>query len=428
MNGIFTVYKILTRNVFAQNVTSTFCTQILSLIILFANTALLARVLGPEGKGLISVIMLVPGMLGVFLNAGIGIANVYFTGSRRLDVATLTANSLTMAGIASGVGVGIISILWATGWAEILIPGIPIWLVWIAMVGLPFVLINGYFSSILQGLQKIININVISLLQAGLTLVLTFLFVVCFNFGVMGAVIATIGAMVFAVVGITYFITHQGGIIVPKWDLPVMHTTLSFGLKGHIGNVLQFFNYRLDVFFINYFLGSKEVGIYSVSVALVELLWYLPNAVSFVIFPKAASTQPEMMNLFTPKVFRIVLGFTTLGAIGLAFLGKPLIHLVFSFSFDTAYFPLLALLPGVVLLGGAKVLSNDIAGRGYPLYNSINSGVAVILTVILDLILIPSHGILGAAIASSIVYGIIFSITLCFHRVVSRRTKGVLFV
>jgi O-antigen/teichoic acid export membrane protein len=181
------------------------------------------------------------------------------------------------------------------------------------------------------------------------------------------------------------------------------------------------------MFFVNYFLGPAGVGIYSVSVGIAELLWYLPNAVGFIVFPKAASTQPEVMNLFIPRVFRITLGLTALGAVGLVFLGKQLIHLVFSSSFNSAYFPLVALLPGVVLLGGAKILSNDIAGRGYPQYNSINAGVAAILTVILDLVLIPSYGVLGAALASSIAYGTIFVIALCFHQVVSRRTKGVLF-
>jgi len=184
----------------------------------------------------------------------------------------------------------------------------------------------------------------------------------------------------------------------------------------------------LDMFFVNYFLGPAGVGIYSVSVGIAELLWYFPNAVGFIIFPKAASTRAEVMNLFIPRVFRIVLGLTVLGAVGLVFLGRQLIHLVFSSSFSSAYLPLVALLPGVVLLGGAKILSNDITGRGYPQYNSINSGVAAILTVILDLVLIPSYGVLGAALASSIAYGIIFVIALWFHRVVSQRPKGALFV
>jgi O-antigen/teichoic acid export membrane protein len=344
-----------------------------------------------------------------------------------MDVATLTANSSTMALIATTVGVVIISILWSMGWTEALVPGVPIGLVWLAAIGLPLGLLSGYFSAILQGLQQITTINAVNLSQMGLTLVLTLLFVVEFDLGVVGALVATLGGGVFAIAGMSYFLKRQGGSFALKWDSPIIHRTLSFGLRGHIGNMLQFINYRLDMFFVNYFLGPAGVGIYSVSVGIAELLWYLPNAIGFIVFPKAASTQPEVMNVFIPRIFSIALGLTALGAFGLIFFGKQIIHLLFSSSFNSAYFPLVALLPGAVLLGGAKILSNDIAGRGYPHYNSINSGVAAILTIILDLMLIPSYGVLGAALASSVAYGVIFLIALCFHRVVSRRTKGVLF-
>jgi O-antigen/teichoic acid export membrane protein len=177
------------------------------------------------------------------------------------------------------------------------------------------------------------------------------------------------------------------------------------------------------MFIVNYFLGPGDVGIYSISVGLAELLWHFPNAVSFIIFPKAASTKPEVMNIFTPRVFRITLGFTALGAVGLVLLGKPVISFIYSSTFLPAYVPMVALLPGVVLLGGAKVLTNEIAGRGYPHYNSINAGLALILTVILDLILIPRYGVLGAALASSISYAVIFFLAIGFYLAVSRR-KG----
>jgi Na+-driven multidrug efflux pump len=67
------------------------------------------------------------------------------------------------------------------------------------------------------------------------------------------------------------------------------------------------------------------------------------------------------------------------------------------------------------------VLTNEIAGRGYPQYNSINSGLGLVLTVILDLLLIPGYGVLGAAIASSVAYTAIFSVAVGFYLFVSRR-------
>jgi O-antigen/teichoic acid export membrane protein len=188
--------------------------------------------------------------------------------------------------------------------------------------------------------------------------------------------------------------------------------------------MLQFFNYRLDIFILNFFLGPANVGIYIVSVKLAELLWYLPNAVSFVIFPKAAASSPEEMNVFTPRVFGITLALTALGALGLVLVGRPVIRFLFSSAFVGAYVPMLILLPGVVLLGGSKVLTNEIAGRGYPHYNSVNAGLSLVLTVVLDLVLIPRYSVLGAALASSIAYSAIFIAAVAFYLAVSRKSKA----
>ena len=410
---------------FVKQVGTTLFTQLAKLILLVANSAIIARWLGPEGKGIVALALLVPGMLGLFLSGGIGVANVYFVGSRRLDASTLVANSLGFAIPTVVLGFAIVSVMAITGLLESMVPGVSLNLLLLAMLGFPLNLLNGYFSTILQGLQRIIILNVLSLVQGALVLMLTFLLVVVFPLGVPGALLAQLGAHAVNIVMLGLVLRREGGVFTPRWDLPIMRSTLSFALRGHIGNVLQFFNYRLDMFLVNYFLNPAEVGIYTVSARLAELMWNLPNAVSFVIFPKAAASKAETMNVFTPKVFRVTLGLTTLGALGLAILGRPLILLVYSSEFISAYTPMLALLPGVVLLGGAKVLTNEIAGRGYPHYNSITSGIALILTVIFDLLFIPRYGILGASIASSIAYSVIFGISVRFYLTISRKVDSV---
>jgi O-antigen/teichoic acid export membrane protein len=423
MKTISLVKRVCAPGAFTQNVTSTFLVQILCLFLSIANAAIIARWLGPEGKGTLALILLVPGMLALFLSGGIGVANVYFAGSRRLDVPSLTANSVGFAFVATILGIGVVGGLLITGWLETLVPGVPIWLVIIAMLGLPAGLLGGYFSTILQGLQHIVTVNLVNLAKAALTLVLTILLVIGFQLSLLGALVASLGAGAATVMVTVALLRREGATFTPLWDLSIMRPTFSFGLRGHIGNMLQFFNYRLDVFIVNYFLGPASVGIYIVSVMVTELLWYLPNAVGFVIFPKAAATRPEALNAFTPRVFRITLGLTALGALGLAVIGKPLIQVIFSSAFISAYVPMLVLLPGVVLLGGAKVLTNEIAGRGYPHYNSVNSGLALVLTVVLDLILIPRHGIVGAAVASSVAYAVIFFTAIGFYLTVSRRAN-----
>lgn len=416
---------MFTEKHFTQQVGFTLMAQIAGVFLQILTTAVIARWLGPEGKGAIALALLIPAMLSVFLSGGINVANVYFAGSRKLDVCVLTENSVKFAFFSTLLGLMGVGILIVTGWLPVLVPGISQWMILLAMIGLPSGLLCGHFSAILQGLQRIITINVIHLIQSMLTLVLTIVLVIVLRLGLLGALLSYLGPGVVSLLIFAIILRREGGAFCPRWNPSIMRSVLSFGFKGYIGNVFQFFNYRLDAYFVNYFIGTRGVGIYSVSTGLAELLWHFPNAVGFVIFPKAAATKPEVMNAFTPRIFFITLGVTTLGAIGLVFLGKPLIQFIYSLTFISAYLPMLALLPGVILLGAAKVLTNEIAGRGYPQCNSVNAGFAFILTVILDLILIPHYGVLGAALASSIAYTAVFFMAIGFYLVIRRRVPGV---
>jgi O-antigen/teichoic acid export membrane protein len=415
--------RIGLQGVFVRNVSVTFATQGFALVLTVATAAIIARWLGPEGKGLMALALLVPGMLGLFLSGGISVSNVYFTGTKRLDIPTLSANSIGFGILATILGACVVGALALTGWLATILPGVPTWLILLAMLEFPLRMLIGFYGSILQGLQRIATVNIINLSDGAVTLALTIALVIALNMGLLGALLASLGAVIVNLVAMSIFLRRVGGVFKPRWDIAVMRSTLAFGLRGYVGNVLQFFNYRLDMLLVNVFLGPAGVGIYSVSVRLAEMLWYLPNAVSFVIFPKAAASKPEAMNKFTPRVFRITLGLTAFGALGLILVGKPIIVLIYSSTFASAYLPLLALLPGVVLLGGAKVLTNEIAGRGYPHYNSINAGLSLLITIALDLLLIPRYHVLGASLASSAAYTATFLTAVAFYLAVSRRTS-----
>jgi O-antigen/teichoic acid export membrane protein len=200
----------------------------------------------------------------------------------------------------------------------------------------------------------------------------------------------------------------------------VVRKTLGFGLRGYVGNLLQHFNYRIDLFFVSAFLGANGVGIYSVAVGLAEVLWHLPGAVAFVIFPRTAGSSIEKSRRDLGPALWLTLGATAMGAALIALVGRPAIRLLFSEAFLDAYVPLLLLLPGVVLLGGAKVLAGVIGGRGFPHLNSINSGISLAVTVVLDLILIPRYGVAGASIASTAAYATTFVTALAMWGLVGR--------
>lgn len=410
------------RSVFARQVGTTFLSKGLILAFSLVTGAITARWLGPEGKGQLTMALLVPGLLTLFLGLGINAANVYFAASERLSIRALSANAASFSILGTFVGFLLIWVLWSSGALELLVPGVPILLVVLGMIALPVGLAISNYSSLLLGLRRITLLNITSLLQSFMYALLLCLFVIWLRKGTVGALVASLGGSLTILMWTVIWARRSGGVVRPRWDKAVARSTVGYGLRAYVGNVLQFFNYRLDILLVNAFLGPSEVGIYGVSVMIAELLWQLPNSVGYVLFPKAAATNSDELNRFTPRVFGLVLGLTALGAGVIALVGKPLIKAVFSASFIGAYVPLLVLLPGVVLIGAGKVLTNDLAGRGYPHYNSIVAGAGLLVTIALDLLLIPRLGITGAALASTAAYSISFLLSALFYRIVVRRT------
>jgi O-antigen/teichoic acid export membrane protein len=93
-------------------------------------------------------------------------------------------------------------------------------------------------------------------------------------------------------------------------------------------------------------------------------------------------------------------------------LAEWLITLLYSPEFQEAAYSLRLILPGIVLLNTARVLAHDIAGRGMPEINLLQSAIALAVNIIANLILIPLYASRGAALASTISYSVLAILTL----------------
>jgi O-antigen/teichoic acid export membrane protein len=183
---------------------------------------------------------------------------------------------------------------------------------------------------------------------------------------------------------------------------------LSFSLPAYLSNIVQMANYRLDLFFVAFFAGAAQVGVYAIAVVLAQLVWLAPQAVATVLLPSTAADQQDLQG----NSERASLGarVSLWGGLGvglvLAAVSGWVIPEVFGRSFAGSSSLLLWLLPGVCLFAPATVFASFIAGMGRPKLNLLVSGVGFVATICLDLLLIPVRGAQGAAIASSVSYSI----------------------
>lgn len=400
---------------FARGTTVTFSSGVLGLLIGAGTSVILARVLGPEGRGIYALAALLPSLIVTFGNLGIGPATVYYVARgefRRQEI--LGTNVLLSVGV-GGVG-ALAGLVVALFFRETVFPGVPPGYLLLALVLVPLEVFFSYVTYVLLGAQRITEFNYIHIVQSILFLGFVALALLGLRAGVTGAIFA--GLLTWLIVDAVVFLQAKkvaGGV---KFTLNTAYLKrgTKYGVQVHLSNILWFLNQRVDMFLVNGFLGPAAVGLYSVGVGLVEKLWMISQAASTVLFPRvAAETDEQRRREFTPLVARTVLWTTGLGALTLALLSRWIVLLLYSEAFLPAVGALQALLAGIVALSAGRVLSNDIAGRGFPGLN-IYTGVAAVATnIALNLLWIPRYGIAGAAWASTVSYTVSFLGALLFY-------------
>lgn len=372
------------------------------LILSLPASVLLARALGPDVKGSVDLALLLPAMITLLVNCGLGSAAAYLIGSRRFPDEEIIGTLGWTWLIISGLVLPTYLLLGATGWLGLLVPKVPGPLLLVASLIIPVSLGQQYLASVMLGRQSFITYNSIQVLTATFNLAGILILVWWLNLSGMGAVMSFLLAQCAALI---FLCSRLGGAWGgwPTWRRDVFKEAMSYGVRGQAGNILQFFNYRLDVILLGYLRPLREVGLYSLAVTLAEFLWYIPNASSLVIFPRTAASRDEA-GTFTPRVFRITGILTLVVATALALVAGPFIRLAYGAAFSDSVAPFYLLLPGVVCLGGAKVLAADLSGRGSPQYNAMAALLSLLVTLVLDFLLIPAYGAPGAAVASSVAY------------------------
>jgi lipopolysaccharide/colanic/teichoic acid biosynthesis glycosyltransferase/Na+-driven multidrug efflux pump len=178
----------------------------------------------------------------------------------------------------------------------------------------------------------------------------------------------------------------------------------AFGARGQFGNLLWLTNLRFDFILLGALAGPAVLGVYSIASKFAELMRLAPTALNYVLYPRFAQLGKQRAataarSLF-PKALLLTVALTPL--VALAALFGP--HLLYGAAFSGAVTPAEIIILGLSIEGAAAVASAYLLGTGRPGLNSLGMGVGAVVTVGLDVALIPRYGALGGAITSAVVY------------------------
>lgn len=362
----------------------------------FIVAALVARQLGAEGKGLLAVVQQAPSLVSLVMGFGFAGVNVYFVGSGRKTASHALGDSLLVSALALVLGVPAAAYaLWAMPAARSLAPAV----IWAAAAIVPVSVLTAQAAGILigqgrperqawaQSFAAVSNVAIVGVLYALVRLSV-------------GAAVAV--NLLTSVISLVLMLLWLGQPAHVAGSVARLRDAFSYARRRYLADVASMLEMRLDIVMLGLLATAAATGVYSVAVAVVELLWFIPRAAETPLLSRFLHSSPqEGVGLVAISV-RLTVVLQAVMLIGAALLLKPAVALVFGPAFDGAPLLFWILVPGVVANGLAGPLISYLTARGH-LFPGL-SAATVAANVILNALLIPTVGVAGAALASSVTY------------------------
>jgi O-antigen/teichoic acid export membrane protein len=409
------------RHKLVVDVATTFGARFAGVPLALISSIILARALQPAGKGVYATVNTIGDLALVLGTLGISTAAVYYLAQ---PTESLERTRATVLGLCLLIGAIISTVILAGAGIAGLVAGSPstAWaLVAVAPVGI-ISLGRAALESFFRAQHQIRTINVIAVLSSAAFL--AFLVVTTLGRGLSATTAIGLRVASVAVAVVALGAAARSGRLAVPWPRlhgPTVRLLLAYGLPYAAYSIVQNFSNRFDYILLRVFGSADTVGVYSVAVGQGELLWILPTAIGFVLFPRGASLvrgDPDRASVETAMMLRWSVLLTAFGAVVLALFAGPLTRIVYGDAFAAAATPLRILLVGIVASSFLQVLSSLLLGLGRLrlLIQTTSFGFAINLS--LNIVLIPRFGMNGAAVSSAVSY----SVTAILFTLVARRT------
>lgn len=380
----------------------TLATRFAAFFFSLATNVILARTLGPEGRGVYAVAILVPALIGLAAQLGIGPANVYYISKGLIDADDLIGHAAGLAVLfGTACYAAVVLYVWTVGGGHFI--GIGGQFVLVSCLALPFTLLTAFVQGLLTGAQRFALYNVTLLAQYALPTFTLALIVLILRRSTMGAVGAWTASAVLCGV-VSAFCGSALGRFTIRLRRSTLRQLLRFGAISYLGSLTSFVNYRFDILIVNLFAGARQVGLYSVGTGLAEIVWYLANSAGILLAPRVAASDAKDADRLTESVGRVVAFLAVIMGMALAVSAPLVVVAFFGPAFAESVWAVWLLLPGIVTFSVGRILSMYLLGRNRLKVDLAASLVGLVITLVLDLALIPHYGFRGAAVASSIAY------------------------
>ncbi len=379
----------------------TYGSEVLTAALSLGNALIISRGLGASGRGEVAFLTAMAYLTSSLATIGVQEAIGNIVGRSPERRRALAGNAVMLALLFGGaaiiaVGALIALVPRAAGDSDTLLR-------WLALASIPMLILQVFLRYLVQADYRFGVANAALVVPAVLNVVINGAMAAIGDISIASALIVWIGGQALSTVLLgAYVASKLMGFGRP--DRALARESIVFGAKSHVGRVMLLGNYRMDAWILFALAGSTELGLYSVAVAWAEAAYFLPTALSAVQRPDLVRANRNDAGTLGAAVFRIAVASTALLVIGLVVAAPFLCVVIFGNEFRGSVDDLQILALGAFGVIAMKQLASALTAQGFPTRSSIALGVGFVVTIILDIVLIPDYGGRGAAIASTVAY------------------------
>jgi O-antigen/teichoic acid export membrane protein len=363
---------------------------------------LLARSLGPVGRGELAAILLWPSLLAAVGSLGVAEAVTYETATGSSPVRAVVGSGLAVAALQSlalvGIGVVVASTVHRGHDARIVRS------TYLFLAYIPLNLVSIYAMGVLNGLKRFfayhaLRLVVIAVVASGLLLL-----AVNRALTVHAAVVTYLIAN--AVTGAAAILAlRRHGALSLGYSHETIRRLLGFGLRSHTTNVASLLNEQLDQLVISIFLAPAKLGLYVIAVTLTSATTIIGSATSMVVLPVVASLRdPAERVAAATRYVGLVLFGAACAALPMVAFTPLLIRVLFGEKFLGAAGVARVLLLAAILLSTNRVIGAVLKGVGRPLDAGMAECLSLVATMAGLTLLLPRLELLGAGLTSLLAY------------------------
>lgn len=248
--------------------------------------------------------------------------------------------------------------------------------------------------------------------RAYLSIVGVLVVLLLFNYGLPGVISVIVGVELLYVLFLQGIIIHRIGITIPEYNNFSKHIQYSLPLAASIlaGNISS----RADRLLIGYFMGPTAVGIYTIVYQISTSLSLFVQPITTTFFPEfskliESGEIEECMKYHTNGV-RYYLGLCLPGVGGLYLIGPDVIQIISTTATANASITLLPVVGlGIFMFGLDQIYGVLLTSSERTTILAVIRGSSAGVNIVLNALLIPEFGIMGAAVATAATYGMSFA-------------------